>query len=63
MFENDHYSFYDVVPTAYNLLKARPEELDRYGIPPRPDAIAEPSLFEFWEKLVSPPFSSRRPKS
>ena len=58
MSEYDDYSVYDVVPTGYNLLKARPEELDRYGIPPRPD---EPRLFEFWEKLVSPPFSSKQP--
>jgi Peptidase A4 family len=61
MSENDRYETYEVVPAGYNLLDAPPDQLDLYGIPQRPDAIAEPSLFEFWKKLVSPPFSSRRP--
>jgi hypothetical protein len=62
MSENLPYSFYDDVPAGYNLLEERrPEVLLSYGIPPRPDTTAEPSLFEFWKKLVSPPFSSRRP--
>jgi hypothetical protein len=61
MYENDRYETYEEVPAGYDLLGARPEELDRYGIPQKPDAIAEPSLFEFWTKLVSPPFSAKRP--
>lgn len=61
MTENDHYGFYDVVPKRFNLLTAKPDELDLYGIPQKPDATTEPSLFAFWKKLVSPPFSARRP--
>jgi peptidase A4-like protein len=61
MSENDPYCFYEVVPAGYNLLDAPPDQLDRYGIPRKPDAIAEPRLFEFWKRLVSPPFSTRRP--
>jgi Peptidase A4 family len=60
MSEND-VGFYAVVPPGFNLLEAPPGELDRYGIPPKPDAAAEPGLFEFWKKLVSQPFSAERP--
>ena len=56
--ENDRYGFYDVVPHGLNLLDASRDQLDRYGIPQKP---AEPSLFEFWKKLVSPHFSAKRP--
>jgi len=61
MSENDCYETYEEVPAGYDLFNARPEELDRYGIPQRPDAVAEPSLFKFWTKLVSPPFLAKRP--
>jgi hypothetical protein len=61
MLENDRYDTYEVVPTGFNPLDAPLDQLDLYGIPQRPDATAEPSLFEFWKKLVSPRFSSRRP--
>lgn len=60
MSEND-VGFYAVVPPGFNLLEAPPGELDRYGIPPKPDAAAEPGLFEFWKKLVSQPFSAEQP--
>src|SRR5262245_31221286 len=58
----ENVSTYEVVPAGFNLLDAPPDQLDRYGIPQRPDAIAEPSLFEFWKKLVSQPFHSRQPE-
>jgi hypothetical protein len=61
MAENDPYEIYEEVPREYNLIGAPPEKLDLYGIPPKPDAIAESGLFEFWQKLVSPPFSTKRP--
>jgi hypothetical protein len=62
MYENDPpYETYEEVPAGYDLLDARPDELDRYGIPQKPDAVAESSLFEFWTKLVSPPFHAKRP--
>jgi len=58
---NDRHDTYEDVPAGFNLLDAPLDQLDLYGIPQRPDATAEPRLFEFWKKLVSPPFSSRRP--
>jgi hypothetical protein len=61
MGEDNRYGFYEKAPEGYNLLGAEREELDRYGIPPKPDANAEPRLFDFWTKLVSPPFHARRP--
>jgi len=61
MSEDDRYGFYEVVPPEFNLLHASPDQLDRFGIPQKPDAVAEPSLFEFWKKLVSPPFAAKRP--
>ncbi|MBR0827549.1 hypothetical protein JQ596_18650 [Bradyrhizobium manausense] len=61
MSENAHYSLYKEVPEGFNLLTASRDELDAYGIPRRPDADAEPSLFEFWKTLVSSPFSAKRP--
>src|SRR4051812_45489248 len=54
-------SFYKVVPRGFNLLDATQEELYDFGIPQKPDAINEPSLFAFWEKLVRPPFVARQP--
>ena len=53
--------FYDVVPRRVRSPRGAPGELDRYGIPPKPDIVAEPGLFAFWKKLVSPPFSAERP--
>src|SRR5262245_85800 len=61
MCENDRYETYEEVPDGYNLLDAPPEKLDCYGIPQKPDAIAEPRLFEFWKKLFSKPFFAKRP--
>ncbi len=61
MSENDHYGFYEVVPAGFNLLDAAPDKLDLYGIPQKPDTIAEPRLFEFWQRLVSSPFTARQP--
>src|ERR1700730_7757389 len=61
MLENDRYDTYDVVPAGFDLLDAPRDRLDHYGIPSRPDKNDQPRLFEFWEKLVSPPFFARRP--
>jgi Peptidase A4 family len=61
MSENVRYETYkEEVPG--NLLDAPPGELDLYGIPQRPDALAETLLFAFWKKLVSPPFRRITPK-
>lgn len=62
MSENDRYETYESIPAGYNLLDASPGELDLFGIPQRPDIFAEPRLFEFWRRLVSPPFRPRPPR-
>ena len=54
-------NFYKVMPEGYDLLGANRKELDCYGIPPRPDSDTEPGLYEFWRRLVSPPFHAKRP--
>lgn len=59
--END-YGFYKVVPEKFDLLNAEPGELDLYGIPQKPDPVAEPRLYEFWKRLVSSPFRARQPE-
>lgn len=61
MLDNYEHVTYESVPAGFNLLDASHDDLDRYGIPEKPDAVAEPRLFEFWKKLVSEPFSSRPP--
>ncbi|MBR0951387.1 G1 family glutamic endopeptidase [Bradyrhizobium canariense] len=61
MFEIDRCGLYELVPADVNLLKASPANLDRYGIPQKPDVITEPELFQFWTELVSGPFSARHP--
>jgi hypothetical protein len=61
MSDINRYDTYEPVPTGYDLINAVQERLDYYGIPQRPDAGAQPALYAFWTKLVSAPFSSRRP--
>jgi hypothetical protein len=61
MIDNGRYSTYEPVPSGYDLVNATPERLDYYGIPERPDPSTTLGLAEFWTKLVSAPFSSRRP--
>jgi hypothetical protein len=58
---SEQVELYEVVPRGFNLLDATPKQLDDFGIPPKPDAVAEPGLFAFWKKLVSPPFLAQRP--
>jgi hypothetical protein len=55
------YEFYKAVPDGYDLLGANREALYDYGIPERPDRDTEPRLYEFWKRLVSPPFHAKRP--
>ncbi|MCK1383471.1 G1 family glutamic endopeptidase [Bradyrhizobium sp. 21] len=61
MSKNNGHGFYEVVPAGFNLLDAAADKLDLYGIPQRPDAANEPRLYAFWKRLVSPPFTARRP--
>jgi peptidase A4-like protein len=43
-------------PAEFDPLSATDSELERHGLPPRPDARAEPALFMFWERICGPPF-------
>ena len=43
-------------PAGFDPLTANPTQLATYGLPPRPNATAEPELFAFWSRLLSPPF-------
>lgn len=61
MSETDRCGLYEVVPAGFELLNASPAELDRYGIPQKPDAVTEPELLAFWTELVSAPFSAKQP--
>jgi Peptidase A4 family len=58
---DESYATYEIVPPGYNLVDASPDQLDIYGIPQKPDAVTNLPLFEFWRKLVSPPFAAKRP--
>jgi peptidase A4-like protein len=42
-------------PEGFNPLTATPEELERYGIPPKPDPDRQPALTRFWTEMYSPP--------
>jgi hypothetical protein len=55
------YVTYKPIPPGFNILDAPPDELDLYGIPQRPDAVAEASYLALWIKLFSPPNIYREP--
>src|SRR5215469_12042471 len=41
-------------PEDLDLLKATADQLQEYGLPPRPDSEREPELFEVWGSLFVP---------
>ena len=47
--------FFERPPEGFNPLIARSDELERYGIPPRPDPQTRPALARFWTEMFSPP--------
>ena len=47
--------FYPLPPAGFNPLTAKPEDLARYGIPPKPDPVRQPRLTRFWAEMYSPP--------
>jgi len=47
--------FFDPPPLDFDPLNAEPDLLERYGIPPRPNADDLPELAEFWTEMFSPP--------
>jgi hypothetical protein len=40
-------------PKEFNALTAQPQELERYGLPPKPDQIRDAKSFELWQKAVT----------
>lgn len=42
----------------FDPLKATDAQLERYGLPPRPDPQKQPDFFEFWIRLLSQPFQA-----
>lgn len=50
-----------VVPPRFNPQRASPAELERYGLPARPDAEREPLLLRQWLRLMQPDMIYVRP--
>jgi hypothetical protein len=46
--------FYAAPPTGFDPVKASDDELDQYGLPPRPDA-SETVAYNAWKRLVTSP--------
>jgi hypothetical protein len=46
---------YPLPPAEFDPLSASNAQLERYGLPPRPNRETEPELFEVWTRLLSPP--------
>jgi hypothetical protein len=42
-------------PEGFDPLSATAQQLEKYGLPARPDARAEPDLFLFWGMMLGPP--------
>jgi hypothetical protein len=47
---------YPLPPADFDPLWATQGQLERYGLPARPDQEAEPELFRYWSWLLRPPF-------
>ena len=46
----------------FDPLTAKPDELEYYGLPQPPDALADPEGYAFWHQLLSPPFKIVAPE-
>jgi hypothetical protein len=40
-------------PNGFDAVTAAPQDLQRYGIPPKPDQVQNPKLFSVWQKAVT----------
>ena len=47
---------YPTPPKDLDPLLATDAQLDRFGLPPRPNRETEPELFQFWTRLLGKPF-------
>lgn len=57
---NRTVAFFDLPPAGFDPLTADPTELERFGIPPRPDRLLQPALTRFWEAMFAPPLEFLR---
>lgn len=46
-----------IPPMGLDLLALSGNDLANYGLPARPDPVRESELFQFWARLLSPPFN------
>jgi len=60
---NKWVHFFPQPPEGFNPLTARPEDLARYGIPPKPDPDQQPALTRFWTEMYSLPLVFVAPPS
>ncbi len=49
------YSVFDLPETEFDPYTAPVQDLERFGVPSRPDSELDPGLFAFWVKLVQTP--------
>jgi hypothetical protein len=60
---NKWVHFFPQPPEGFNPLTARPEDLELYGIPPKPDPDQQPVLTRFWTEMYSLPLLFVAPPS
>jgi hypothetical protein len=53
---------YPLPPADFDPLRATEAQLERYGLPARPDEREEPELFRYWSRLLGQPFSVITPE-
>src|SRR5882672_9754166 len=53
---------YPLPPADFDPLRATEAQLERYGLPARPDEKEEPELFGYWSWLLSQPFDVITPE-
>jgi hypothetical protein len=53
---------YPLPQADFDPLRATEAQLERYGLPARPDEKEEPELFRYWSWLLGPPFHAITPE-
>src|SRR5919109_3039111 len=60
---NEWVRFFRQPPDGFNPITASREELEGYGIPPKPDSDQQPALTRFWNEMYAPPLVFVRPSA
>src|SRR3954447_8840161 len=50
----DRIEDFPIPPEILDLLTATPEQLQHFGLPPRPSAMEEPELYAVWRSFFVP---------